>query len=384
MNDLGYSLQFWIKLLHILLRFVFLGGGVCCTVCVDQVSKQWRHTVCAFTALTLLVGRQEEHLAYKKLNDEVLVWLSLWSEVQIVCIWSSWCHYHPQTLSSFASFKSRLVLPFWYRLTQVVLEKRPLNGCSSSYDALWLDITEALLTAFLIKFCASSDCLLTASWTVPLQVIQVTHWRLLNWTLLQWTMKYSAGTHTHHIYAPHKTLSGRFPALSSLSLSLSLSPSLSSLFSELCVHWGQISLHWSLTLFSHVLLVYYICVVPFVQCLNQSLLLYIPHVQSTVCNDDKKLSYRRGTARCVVSVEICELPRNSAETTCTTSPEQIKVMKLKLYSKAMFNKHVHSTMTRLSRFCCPVGVINKPTTVKFWISLVYRRLAVAKFSKSTM
>jgi len=28
--------------------------------------------------------------------------------------------------------KSRLVLPFWYRLTQVVLEKRPLNGCSSS------------------------------------------------------------------------------------------------------------------------------------------------------------------------------------------------------------------------------------------------------------
>jgi len=33
--------------------------------------------------------------------------------------------------SSLASFKSRLVLPFWYRLTQVVLEKRPLNGCSS-------------------------------------------------------------------------------------------------------------------------------------------------------------------------------------------------------------------------------------------------------------
>jgi len=25
-----------------------------------------------------------------------------------------------------------LVLPFWYWLTQVVLEKRPLNGCSSS------------------------------------------------------------------------------------------------------------------------------------------------------------------------------------------------------------------------------------------------------------
>jgi len=66
----------------------------------------------------------------KKLSDEVLMWLSLWSKAQIVCIWSSWFHCHPQTPSSFASFKSRLVLPFWYWLTQVVREKRPLNGCS--------------------------------------------------------------------------------------------------------------------------------------------------------------------------------------------------------------------------------------------------------------
>ena len=31
---------------------------------------------------------------------------------------------HPQTLLSLATFKARLVLPFRYRLTQVVLEKR--------------------------------------------------------------------------------------------------------------------------------------------------------------------------------------------------------------------------------------------------------------------
>ena len=37
---------------------------------------------------------------------------------------------HPKTPLSFASFKYRLALPFWYRLAQVVLEKRPLNGCS--------------------------------------------------------------------------------------------------------------------------------------------------------------------------------------------------------------------------------------------------------------
>jgi len=29
----------------------------------------------------LLVGRQEGHLACKKLSGEVLVWLSVWSEV---------------------------------------------------------------------------------------------------------------------------------------------------------------------------------------------------------------------------------------------------------------------------------------------------------------
>jgi len=39
----------------------------------------------AFSALTLLVGRQEGHPACKKLSSEVLAWLSVWSEVQI-CI----------------------------------------------------------------------------------------------------------------------------------------------------------------------------------------------------------------------------------------------------------------------------------------------------------
>ena len=62
-----------------------------------------------------------------KLSDGVLVWLSVWSEVQ-TCIWPSWCHCHSLSL---ASVKSRLVLPFWYSLTQVVLEKRPLNDCST-------------------------------------------------------------------------------------------------------------------------------------------------------------------------------------------------------------------------------------------------------------
>ena len=42
----------------------------------------------AFSALPLLVGRQEGHLAYKKLSGGVLAWLSVWSEVQ-TCVWPS-------------------------------------------------------------------------------------------------------------------------------------------------------------------------------------------------------------------------------------------------------------------------------------------------------
>ena len=43
---------------------------------------------CAFSALTLLVGRQEGHPACKKQSGGVLAWLSVWSEVQ-TCIWPS-------------------------------------------------------------------------------------------------------------------------------------------------------------------------------------------------------------------------------------------------------------------------------------------------------
>ena len=42
----------------------------------------------AFSALTLLVRRQEGHPTCKKLSGGVLAWLSVWSEVQ-TCIWPS-------------------------------------------------------------------------------------------------------------------------------------------------------------------------------------------------------------------------------------------------------------------------------------------------------
>jgi len=70
----------------------------------------------AFSSLTLLVGRQEGHLACKKLSGGVLAGLSVWSKLPL-----------PLTVSCFS--KIQIGLLFWYLLTRVVLDKGPLNGC---------------------------------------------------------------------------------------------------------------------------------------------------------------------------------------------------------------------------------------------------------------
>jgi len=60
--------------------------------------------------MTLLVGRQEEHLAAccKNMSDKVLAWLSVWSELQTVCM-VQLMPQHSQTPLFLVSFKSRLV-----------------------------------------------------------------------------------------------------------------------------------------------------------------------------------------------------------------------------------------------------------------------------------
>jgi len=79
----------------------------------------------AFSALTLLVERQEGHPACKKLE-----W---WGAGMVICLEHS-ADLHtaklmplPLTISCFS--KSRLVLPFLYWLTRVVPDKGLLNGC---------------------------------------------------------------------------------------------------------------------------------------------------------------------------------------------------------------------------------------------------------------
>ena len=79
----------------------------------------------AFSALTLLVGRQEGHPACKKTE-----W---WGTGMVICL-EQGADLHmaqlmplPLIVSCFS--KIQIGLPFWYRPTRVVLEKGPLNGC---------------------------------------------------------------------------------------------------------------------------------------------------------------------------------------------------------------------------------------------------------------
>jgi len=76
-------------------------GYMCCIASLPSVL--W----VGFTALTLLVRHQEEHPVRK--NWVMSVWLSAWWEMQMICIWSSWCHCHP-IISCFIKIQTDLTL----------------------------------------------------------------------------------------------------------------------------------------------------------------------------------------------------------------------------------------------------------------------------------
>jgi len=108
---------------------------LCCqpvtSLCVISVwcfysLKGWSAFV--FSALMLLVGWQEGHPAVKT---------EWWGTCMVICLERRANDLHmvqlmplPPIIS--CSSKIQNVIPFWCRITQVVVEKRPLNGCSNS------------------------------------------------------------------------------------------------------------------------------------------------------------------------------------------------------------------------------------------------------------
>ena len=114
-----------------------------------------------FSALMLLVGRQEGHPACKK-NWVVGCWHSYLSGARCRHAYgpadAKCCH-----SLSLASVKSRLVLHFWYRLTRVVLEKGPLNGC------VCVCVCSFLRLVSVVKFAPDS----MTEYRIPLQKVKM-------------------------------------------------------------------------------------------------------------------------------------------------------------------------------------------------------------------
>ena len=63
----------------------FSSSQLCTNILIIMPSVLWR----------CWLGVRKGIRPGKNLSDEVLAWLSVWSEMQMTCIWFSWCHCHP-------------------------------------------------------------------------------------------------------------------------------------------------------------------------------------------------------------------------------------------------------------------------------------------------
>jgi len=114
-----------------------------------------------FSALTLLVGCQEEHLACKTWVMRCWCGYLLGARYRLFALGPADATATPKPHHLLPHLNPEWFLPFWYQLTQVVLVKRPLSGYGSSsikkifinmmmqYSFLWIIIlfwyTETLL-----------------------------------------------------------------------------------------------------------------------------------------------------------------------------------------------------------------------------------------------
>ena len=176
--------QFWIKFFNCLVtdvtavyavctlswfHFTFdLETIICTTLWTNCINIYYSFNCCsiAFSALTLLVGRQEGHPACKKLSGGVLAWLSAWSEVQ-TCTWPSWCHCHSHSLS-LASVKSRLVFTFLVPAHLFIPRKRAVKRVcvllATLYDHMFVGLLGHSAVVFHVfmfffMFLCFTDCL---------------------------------------------------------------------------------------------------------------------------------------------------------------------------------------------------------------------------------
>jgi len=110
-----------------------------------------------FSALTLSVRHQEEHLAFKQYRDKVLLCLHVWSKKQTICMWSSWCHCHP-IISCFIKIQNG----------SAFLVPAPSNRCfhNCHHHHLWLASNDPIIVSQMCHYCTLWNiwCLWDQQW----------------------------------------------------------------------------------------------------------------------------------------------------------------------------------------------------------------------------
>ena len=140
-----------------MLKFFFLGNSVCCLL----PSVLWRCWLGSRKGIrpvkNWVVGYWHGYLSGARCR------LFAYGPADATAI--------PKPPSSLASFKSRLVLPFWYQLTQVVLVKRPLNGCSVVVSLLFVSFCVHYFSCLVSCTTESDGCIGSVSCTLAVFLV---------------------------------------------------------------------------------------------------------------------------------------------------------------------------------------------------------------------
>jgi len=100
---------------------------LCHCIRFDNETPRWisstmrSFTMCAFSALTALFGYHEQHPECKELE-----WRRTGMEIQMTCIWPSWCHWLTQVVLEKETIKQALyvsLVMFWNQTVVLTLLK---------------------------------------------------------------------------------------------------------------------------------------------------------------------------------------------------------------------------------------------------------------------
>ena len=110
--------------------------------------------------------------------SDVLAWLSVWSEVQMICIWSAWCHCHAIIfcflLPAYPDCRGKDAMK-WVSVCLIWLPSQCNSNENREYQRTDLHNVEFLyaIPVRLLSVCRLSVCLSSVTLVRPTQAVQI-------------------------------------------------------------------------------------------------------------------------------------------------------------------------------------------------------------------